>query len=272
MAYGRDSACQGRDNARESPLDVVIVAYQSRKLVHDCLKSLRHHAPSAGMTTFVVDNSSSDGTVDMIRAEFREVHVISNERNVGFAVGSNVGIRSGHARYVLVLNPDTRISAGALDALLALMDRRPDIGICGCRLLRDDGSFDHAAKRSFPTILGALGHFLHVGRRPNAPTRLSQYRATETEAGPVDAVNGAFMLIRRRALDEVGLFDEGFWMYMEDLDLCFRFQQAGWLTWYEPSVIVHHVKGGTTGPLRGPRLNYAFHYGMYRFYRKHYAK
>jgi GT2 family glycosyltransferase len=79
------------------------------------------------------------------------------------------------------------------------------------------------------------------------------------------------MLIRRSALDEVGLFDEGYWMYMEDLDLCFRFARAGWVTWYEPSVTVVHVKAGSSGPVRSPRLNYAFHYGMYRFYRKYYA-
>jgi GT2 family glycosyltransferase len=87
----------------------------------------------------------------------------------------------------------------------------------------------------------------------------------------VDAVNGAFMLIRRAALDEVGDFDEGYWMYMEDLDLCYRFARAGWVTWYEPEATVIHVKAGTSGPLRSPRLNRAFHYGMYRFYRKHYA-
>jgi GT2 family glycosyltransferase len=85
-------------------------------------------------------------------------------------------------------------------------------------------------------------------------------------------VNGAFMLIRRAALEEVGLFDEGYWMYMEDLDLCYRFRKAGWLTWYEPSATVVHVKAGTSGKLRRPKLNYAFHYGMLRFYRKFYAR
>ena len=91
-------------------------------------------------------------------------------------------------------------------------------------------------------------------------------------SGAVDAVNGAFMLMRRRALEEVGLFDEGYWMYMEDLDLCYRFAEAGWTTWYEPSVSVLHTKGGSSGRYRSARLNYAFHYGMYRFYRKHYAE
>ena len=152
------------------------------------------------------------------------------------------------------------------------MDADPRIGICGCRLEREDGTLDHAAKRSFPTPLGALGHFTGVGRRPDAPAALAQYRAPEVERGPVDAVSGAFMLVRRRALDEVGLFDEGYWLYMEDLDLCYRFAHAGWLTWYEPSVAATHVKGGTSGRHRSLRVNRAFHSGMARFYRRHYAE
>jgi N-acetylglucosaminyl-diphospho-decaprenol L-rhamnosyltransferase len=172
---------------------------------------------------------------------------------------------------VLVLNPDTRITPGALDALLELMERRPEVGICGPRLEQEDGTFDHASARSFPTPLGALGHFTGLGRREDAPGALAQYRAPEGEAGPVDAVNGAFMLIRRSALERVGLFDEGYWMYMEDLDLCYRFAEAGSVTWYEPSVTVVHVKAGTSGRHRNLRLTYAFHYGMFRFYRAHYA-
>ncbi len=92
------------------------------------------------------------------------------------------------------------------------------------------------------------------------------------DPGRVDAVNGAFMLMRRSALEDVGLFDEGYWMYMEDLDLCYRFAQAGWVTWFEPAVTVVHVKAGSSGRYRSPRVNYAFHYGMIRFYRKHYAR
>ena len=207
----------------------------------------------------------------MVRESFPEVVLIAREGNTGFAAANNAAIRRGRGRYVLALNPDTRLTPGALDSLLRLMDERPEIGISGCRLIREDGSFDHASKRSFPTIAGALGHFTRIGRGERAPRVLAQYRAPDVEAGPVDAVNGAFMLMRRSALEEVGLFDEGFWMYMEDLDLCYRFQDAGWTTWYEPSVTVVHVKWGSSGSSRSTKLTYAFHYGMYRFYRKHYA-
>ncbi len=119
-------------------------------------------------------------------------------------------------------------------------------------------------------MLGALGHFSGVGRKVQSGP-LAQYRATDVVSGPVDAVNGAFMLCRRVALEEIGLFDEGYWMYMEDLDLCYRLRQAGWLTWYEPSARALHLKHGTSGSVRAPKLVWAFHYGMFRFYRSHYA-
>jgi GT2 family glycosyltransferase len=143
------------------------------------------------------------------------------------------------------------------------MEERPEIGILGCRLELEDGTLDHAAKRSFPTAAGAVGHFAGVH---------TQYRAPDVESGPVDAVNGAFMLMRRSVLEEIGLFDEGYWMFMEDLDLCYRCQEAGYVVWYEPSVTVVHVKHGSHAAGRKPRLDYAFHQGMARFYREHYAQ
>jgi GT2 family glycosyltransferase len=252
-------------------LDVVIVAYRSRELLRGCLASLRAYAASGGMTVHVIDNASGEGTVEMVRRDFPEVHLVAAHRNLGFSAASNIGIRQSEAPFVLCLNPDTQITEGALDRLLELVTAHPEIGICGCRLELEDGTLDHAARRSFPTPLSSLGHFLGIGRlRSSGP--LAAYRAPGVSRGPVDAVNGAFMLCRRSALDRVGLFDEGFWMYMEDLDLCYRFARAGWVTWYEPTVTVVHVKAGTSGPLRSLRLNYAFHYGMYRFYRKHYAR
>jgi GT2 family glycosyltransferase len=251
-------------------LDVGIVAYRCRAMVEACLASLREHPPSRPMRVWLVDNDSRDGTVEMARTE-PGVEVIGLEKNIGFAAATNLAIRRSHGAYFLALNPDTRVGPGVLDTLLQLMDAEPTIGICGCRLEREDGTFDHAARRSFPTVVGAVAHFTGVGRRRGASRALAQYRAPDVARGRVDAVSGAFMLIRRRVLDEIGLFDEGYWMYMEDLDLCYRVAEAGWATWYEPSVTVTHVKGGASGRHRRLRLNRAFHYGMYRFYRRYYA-
>jgi N-acetylglucosaminyl-diphospho-decaprenol L-rhamnosyltransferase len=235
------------------------------------MAALFDHAPSdRPMTVFVVDNGSRDGTPEMVQRAFPEVILLVNEGNLGFSAANNQAIRRGGAEYVLALNPDTEITPGALDRLCGLMDADATIGNCGPALVQADGTPDHAARRSFPTPLSALGHFSGIGRRRERGV-LAAYRAPEVESGPVDAVNGAFMLMRRRALDEVGLFDEGYWMYMEDLDLCYRLGEAGWTTWYEPSVTVGHLKAGTSGKHRSLRLNYAFHRGMYRFYRTHYA-
>jgi GT2 family glycosyltransferase len=255
-------------NGRPS-LDVVIVAYRCRDLLRTCLGSLLAGRPDREMTVFVVDNASGDGTPEMVRATFPELTLLVNDRNLGFSAANNLAIRLGSADYVLVLNPDTELVPGALERLCELMDADPSIGVVGPALVRADGSPDHAARRSFPTPLSALGHFSGIGRRRRAGA-LGAYTAPDV-SGPVDAVNGAFMLIRRAALEQVGDFDEGYWMYMEDLDLCYRFAEAGWITWYEPSVTVGHQKAGSSGKHRSLRLNYAFHRGMYRFYRTHYA-
>ena len=254
-------------------LEVVIVSYRCGPMIRECLESLREHAPAGGvrLRITVVDNASGDGTAEVVRREFPDVRLIALDENVGFSKANNLVLRETTEEYVLVLNPDTRLCAGTLDTLLRLMETNERIGIAGCRLVQEDGTFDHAARRSFPTPASALGHFLRVGRSGRAPTALASYRAPDVEEGPVDAVNGAFMLMRRAMLDEIGLFDEGYWMYMEDLDLCYRAARAGWITWYEPSIEAVHIKAGTSGHHRRLRLNYAFHYGMYRYYRAHLA-
>ena len=228
------------------------------------------------MKVHVVDNASTDGTPEMVREEFPEVVLRALDWNSGFCVANNLVLRESRAPFVLVLNPDTEVYEGALDHMLGVMRERPDVGMSSCRLAQPDGTFDHASKRSFPTPLGALAHFVGIGRGEHAPSRLAQYRAPELgefEAGEVDAVNGAYMLVRREAVDEVGLLDEGYWLYMDDLDWCFRFRRAGWKVWYDGAVTVMHVKGGTTVRKRhrGLRHNVAFHRSMGRFYRKFYS-
>ncbi|MGI8461056.1 MAG: glycosyltransferase family 2 protein [Solirubrobacterales bacterium] len=262
------------DSEDKASLAVAVVSYRCEGLLRDCLTSLAEFPPEREMSVHVVDNDSGDGTAEMVEREFPEVRLTRAPGNVGFSAANNIAIGESDSAYVLVLNPDTRVTEGALERVSRVLDGDETVGIAGAKLVLEDGSLDHAAKRSFPTPLGALAHFTGLGRRAEAGSALAQYRAPERgedEPGSVEAVNGAFMLIRRAALDEVGPFDEGYWMYMEDLDLCYRFDAKGWVTWYEPSAVVVHVKAGTSGPIRDPRLNRAFHFGMYRFYRKFYA-
>jgi GT2 family glycosyltransferase len=251
-------------------LEVIVVSHGAEGLLRRCLRSLREHPASGETRITVVDSGSPDGTPDMVAREFPEVRLL-RRGNIGFAAANNLALRAIAADAVLLLNPDTEVYAGTLDAALARLRSEPRIGMVGVKLVTENGELDHACKRSFPTPLSALAHFTGVGRGADAPSALSQYRATELgedEPGEVDAVNGAFMLCRAEAVREVGPLDEGYWLYMEDLDWCRRFWNAGWKVFYEPAGTALHVKGGSSGARRAPRQEVAFHRGMGRFYRR----
>jgi N-acetylglucosaminyl-diphospho-decaprenol L-rhamnosyltransferase len=251
-------------------LEVAIVSHGAEELLRRCLDSLREYPASAEMRVTVVDSGSPDGTPDMVEREFPEVRLL-RRGNIGFSAANNLVLRDSEAAAVLLLNPDTEVYAGTLDAALARLRSEPRIGMVGCKLVTESGELDHACKRSFPTPLSALAHFTGIGRFGDAPEALGQYRAThlgDDEPGEIDAVNGAFMLCRGEAVREVGLLDEGYWLYMEDLDWCHRFWDAGWKVFYEPAGVALHVKGGSSADRRAPRQEIAFHRGMGRFYRR----
>jgi GT2 family glycosyltransferase len=252
-------------------LEVVIVSHGAEALLRRCLASLREQPPStAAMRVTMVDSGSPDATPEMVEREFPEVRLL-RRGNVGFSAANNLALRESRAEAVLLLNPDTEVHAGALDAALARLRSEPRIGMVGIKLVTASGELDHACKRSFPTPLSALAHFTGIGRGADAGGALGQYRAThlgDDEPGEVDAVNGAFMLCRAEAVREVGLLDEGYWLYMEDLDWCHRFWDAGWKVFYEPAGVALHVKGGSSGTRRRPKQEIAFHRGMARFYRR----
>ena len=252
-------------------LEIVIVSHGAEALLRRCLRSLAEHPISDGeMRVTVVDSGSPDGTPDMVADEFPAVRLL-RRGNIGFSAANNLVLRQTHAEAVLLLNPDTEVYAGTLDAALARLGADERIGMVGVKLVTESGELDHACKRSFPTPLSALAHFTGVGRGEDAGAALSQYRAThlgDDEPGEVDAVNGAFMLCRTMAVREVGLLDEGYWLYMEDLDWCHRFWDAGWKVFYEPAGVALHVKGGSSARRRAARQEIAFHRGMARFYRR----
>ena len=251
-------------------LEVVIVSHGAEELLRRCLRSLAEH-PARGTTRVtVVDSGSTDSTPEMVEREFPAVRLIRRE-NIGFSAANNVVLREDEAAAVLLLNPDTEVYAGTLDAALSRLWSAEQIGVVGVKLVTESGALDHACKRSFPTPLSALAHFTGIGRDSDAPGALSQYRATalgDDEPGEVDAVNGAFMLCRVEAVREVGLLDEGYWLYMEDLDWCHRFWDAGWKVFYEPAGTALHVKGASSAGRRAPKQEIAFHRGMGRFYRR----
>ncbi|HWM64122.1 MAG TPA: glycosyltransferase family 2 protein [Solirubrobacterales bacterium] len=251
-------------------LEVVVVSHGAEALLRRCLGSLEEHPPSGSMRVTVVDSGSPDSTPDMVEREFPQVRLVRCG-NVGFSAANNLVLRDSEAGAVLLLNPDTEVYAGTLDAALERLRSEARIGMVGAKLVTESGELDHACKRSFPTPLSALAHFTGIGRRDDAAGALSQYRATQLgddDPGEVDAVNGAFMLCRAEAVREVGLLDEGYWLYMEDLDWCRRFWEEAWKVFYEPAAVALHVKGGSSAGRRAPRQEIAFHRGMGRFYRR----
>jgi GT2 family glycosyltransferase len=261
----------GRVDASQR-LTVVIVSYNCRELLRACLTSLEQQTIAADLHVVVVDNASTDGTPQMVRAQFPAFSLIANTRNEGFGRASNAGLSRGGSGPVLMLNPDTVLPPDGLARALTALRERPSVGILGVRLVQVDGTVDHASRRQIPTPASSVAYMLKLDRwlhRARTGTAYTDPAAYDTE-GVVGAVNGAFMLLRAEVVRTVGGFDEDFWMYGEDLDLCLRTTQAGWDVYYWPGLEVVHVKGGSSGKARSLRVNWAFHSAMWIFYRKHF--
>jgi len=276
-------------------LAIVIVSYNTRDLLRDCLRSIGPGAAACALDIWVVDNASRDGSAAMVRAEFPRVHVIDSPRNGGYAYANNLALsqilgtgdwglgtgsdlpipnpQSPIPDYVLLLNPDTIVPPGALDALVSFMEAHPAVGACGPKLLLGDGSLDVACRRSFPTPEIAFYRMTGLARLfPHSP-RYGRYNMSHLDPDvqtEVDAVVGACMLVRGAVLREVGLLDEAYFMYGEDLDWAYRIKQYGWKIMYVPSVTVHHFKRASSRQRPFPSIR-AFYAAMRVFHRKYYA-
>ena len=218
----------------------------------------------------------------MVRADFPQAELIASPINGGYPYGNNLGLRAlgfqdggGAApdapRYALLLNPDTEVPPTGLADMVAFMDSRPEIGVAGPKLVLPDGSLDTACRRSFPTPLISLYHFAGLGKLfPKSP-RFARYNMTYLpidQEVEVDSVVGAYMQVRREAIEAVGLLDEAFFMYGEDLDWAYRIKNAGWSVVYHPQVVVKHVKRAASR--QSQRAQFEFWRAMLIFYRKHY--
>jgi GT2 family glycosyltransferase len=252
------------------PLTVVVVTYRCRDLALVCLRSLLAQHVDRELDVVVVDNDSRDGTVDAVRVAHPGVTVVANTDNVGFGRACNQALEHASGD-VLLLNPDTELPPGALQACLDELARSPRTGVLGPKLVQTDGSIDHACRREIPTPASSLSYLLKLHRWvPGvAPSGYLGGSPDYDEPAVVGAVNGAFMLVRGEALEEVGALDERFWMYGEDLDWCKRFTDAGWDVSYWPGATVLHVKAGSSGRARGWAVNREFHRAMWLFYAKH---
>lgn len=253
-----------------SDVTAVIVSYQVRERLSRCLRSVLRSNQRPEVV--VVDNASTDGSPEMVAREFPGIQVIRNAENLGFAAASNQGIQATTTTYVLSLNPDTEVTLNAIRTMRDYLDGRPDVGAISPKILRPDGSLDFAARRSFPTVTTAFARLSRLSRIFPRSARFARYNLTyrsPDEVQEIDAGTGACLLIRRAVLDQVGLFDEAFFMYGEDLDLCYRLKQAGWKIVYLPTAEVLHYKGESSRQV-SYRMIREFHRSMRIFFNKHY--
>ncbi len=251
-------------------VSVVIVSYNTRKLIRRCLESLRAFPPRIAFDVLVVDNASQDGSVDMLRAEFPWARVLANKRNLGYSSAVNLGIEHTTGDYVLVLNPDIVVREQALDRMVEFMDANPDAGISAAKLLNTDGSLQHTC-RGFYTPSTLLMRRTPLGKLfPNHPVIRRHLMLDYDHASPraVDWVIGACMMVRRTAADIVGGMDERFFLYFEDVDWCFRMSRQGWKVWYLPGAEMVHEHRRESAK---PKLSRSFwaHLGsLLRYYEK----
>ena len=279
VARSAGEAAEAVETAPTAALDrplvsVVIVSHNVEGPLVECLRSLDVERANGPLEVILVDNDSRDETAYTVATRFPWVRLIVNAQNRGFSRGVNEGLRFATGEFVLVLNPDTVVPPGTIARVVRELERHPNVGMLGCKLVRPDGTFDHACKRGFPTLMSALYYFSGLSRRFPGSPRFAQYTAAHLgvdEIGPVDAVNGAFMLVRRSAAAEVGPLDERFWLWAEDLDWCQRYWEHGWRVLYWPEVEVIHHKSASVGDHRSLRLNFAFHHSIWLYYAKHHA-
>jgi len=225
-------------------LSIVILNYRTPDLLLDCLAALRQYPLTVGTSEmWVVDNASGDESLARVRDSYPDVQIQANEDNLGFAAGNNRGVARCSGRYFLLLNPDTRVHAGALDVLVQFMDATPDAGAAGGQLIGLDGEVQTSC-REFPNLLAVILRGTPLHRLFPYNPSLCRYLMNDWDHGSVrrvDWVLGACLIIRRQAWEAVGPLDEGFFMYYEDIDWCRRAGQGGWASYYVPAAkITHH--------------------------------
>ena len=257
-------------------LSIIIVNYNTEDLLRRCLSAVNGRNHQFPIETLVVDNGSRDGSVSMVRRDFPEVGLIENKENVGFAKANNMGLEVARGDYILLLNSDTKVLGDALPKLVTFLNSHPDVAVVSGRLVYPDFS-DQGVARTFPTPLNAL-----FGRRsiltklfPNNKYSKRYMVSRQNQSGEpfeVDWVSGACLMARKTVVEEVGRLDDGFFMYWEDADLCYRIKQKNWKIYCIPEAIVIHFEGKSSQKQKNSRMIIEFNKSVYRYYRKHHIK
>jgi GT2 family glycosyltransferase len=249
-------------------LSIVIVSWNTCGLLQSCLRSIYENPLSGQSEVWVVDNASNDDTIQMIRNHFPQVHIIQNQQNMGFAHGNNQAIRKSSGKYVMLLNPDTEIKPGALDRLVGFLEKNPQAGGAGAKLISPNGGLQHSCHPDL-TLSRELWRLFHLDKLHTYGT-YNMHQWDMTRPRQVDVVQGAALVLRKEALEHVGLLDEDYFMYTEEVDLCFRLRRAGWtLHWIPDAEVLHY--GGQSTKLVAEKMFLTLYESRLKFFRKHYG-
>jgi GT2 family glycosyltransferase len=265
-----------------SRLSIIIVNYNTRGLLLDCLRSLRAFPPAGPWEVIVIDNGSSDGSVEAVRAEFPETMLIANPTNCGFSAANNQGLERATGDYLLLLNSDSKVTAGALDGLVEFMEQNPDSAAAAPMLLNSDGTLQRSffqfpsAGKAFLHILGVSRVLLRLLRRRGFRTLVGHVAGSTLYTQPFDAsqpqrvayVLFACILLRRRTLERIGLLDEGLFFYHEDCEFGYRLAKAGLALWWLPSCKVVHIGGASSDPVASKSFRY-YYESLLKVFKKH---
>jgi len=256
-------------------VSISIVNYNSKGLLDDCIASLIKSMKGHSYEIIVVDNASTDRSAEMVKTKYPQIRLIINKSNYGFIKANNIGIRTGGGKYLLSLNNDTIIKGGSIDRLIDFMENNPDAGAVGPKLLNSNGSIQKQCRRSFPNPLNALYYFTGLSDLFPKSRRFGQYLLSyidDLRTQEVDSLCGAAMMVRREAIEKVGLMDENYFMYGDDIDWCYRIKEAGYKVCYVPDAEIIHFGGMGGSRKRSYRNIIEFHRAMAIFYKKHYSK
>ena len=252
-------------------VSVIIVSYKVRYYIEQCLNSVLRSVADAQL--LVVDNNSDDGSVEYLKERFPQAEIIANNFNAGFGKANNMALAKATGRYVLFLNPDTVVAEHTIPGCIEYMDAHPETGAVGVRMQHGNGRFAMESRRSLPTPSVSFWHMTGLGKLFPKSKVFGKYHCTYLNKDmecPIDVVSGAYMFVRKEALDKVGGFDEAFFMYGEDIDLSYRILQAGYQNRYLPLPIVHY-KGESTVKT-SYRYAQVFYDAMLIFFNKHFRK
>lgn len=255
-------------------LSICIVTFQAGNYLRECLRSIYTNPPEGDFEILVVDNNSTDGTLEMLSTEFADVRVIRNPANLGFTAPMNQALRQAIGHYLLLLNPDTRIHPEAFNRLISFMETHPQVGICGPKVLNTDGSLQEPCRRGESRPWAVLSYFLGLNRLFPHSKLFGGYLMNfmdEDQTHAVAGVSGSCMLVRREVIAQIGYLDERFFAYQEDADYCFRARQAGWQVYYVPEAHVTHYGGQGGSRVQPYRAIFEWHRSYWLYYRKNLA-